>query len=171
MLRYLAPACGAAAGATRARCRMGAACCAQPLQRAVSRRPARARRGGRAQQALSWTPAAWGLWQAGGERPRPRRAQVRVFSSRDHTRALAAGDAWAAVGWSGDLLPLAERSSNVALTAPASGVPLWADLWAVPAGAAGGSEVGPAERCEPASAHAQRPAAARSWSGLRCSLA
>ncbi len=64
-----------------------------------------------------------------------------MFSSREHTRALAAGDVWAAVGWSGDLLPLAERSANIALTAPASGVPLWADLWTVPARARGGSEV------------------------------
>lgn len=67
--------------------------------------------------------------------------QVRVFSSREHMRALMAGDVWAAVGWSGDLLQLAERSGNVALTAPASGVPLWADLWTVPAGASGGSGV------------------------------
>ena len=65
--------------------------------------------------------------------------QVRVFSSREHVRALMAGDVWAVVGWSGDLLQLAERSGNVALSAPASGVPLWADLWAVPAGASGGS--------------------------------
>jgi hypothetical protein len=134
-------------------------CAGRLQQRAVSRRPARARWGRRALQALSWMPAAWRLWQAGGQRPCPRGAQVRVFSSRDHTRALAAGDVWAAVGWSGDLLPLAERSSNVALTAPASGVPLWADLWAVPAGAAGGSGVGPAERSEPVSARAQHLAA------------
>ena len=68
-----------------------------------------------------------------------------MFSSREHVRALMAGDVWAVVGWSGDLLPLAERSGNVALTAPASGVPLWADLWTVPAGASGGSGVrGPA---------------------------
>ncbi|KAK9845493.1 hypothetical protein WJX81_007872 [Elliptochloris bilobata] len=68
------------------------------------------------------------------------RQQVRVFSSREHTRALAAGDVWAVVGWSGDLLPIAERSANVTLSAPVSGVPLWADLWTVPAGASGGSQ-------------------------------
>ena len=44
--------------------------------------------------------------------------QVRVFSGRDHTRALGATDVWAAVGWSGDLIPLAERSADVALVAP-----------------------------------------------------
>ena len=67
--------------------------------------------------------------------------QVRVFSSRDHTRALGARDVWAVVGWSGDLIPLAERAGDLVLVAPASGTPLWADLWAVPAGACGGSGV------------------------------
>jgi spermidine/putrescine-binding protein len=65
--------------------------------------------------------------------------QVRLFSDRDATRALSAGDVWAVVGWSGDLLPLRQRSTNVALVAPASGTALWADVWVVPAGAAGGS--------------------------------
>ena len=69
------------------------------------------------------------------------RRQVRVFSSRDHTRALGAKDVWAVVGWSGDLIPLAERSRDVVLVAQASGTPLWADLWTVPAGARGGSGV------------------------------
>ena len=68
-------------------------------------------------------------------------AQVRVFSARDHTRALLAKDAWAAVGWSGDLVPLAERAGDLTLVAPRSGAPLWADLWAVPAGARNGSGV------------------------------
>ena len=71
----------------------------------------------------------------------PPAAQVRVFSARDHTRALLAKDAWAAVGWSGDLVPLAERAGDLTLVAPRSGAPLWADLWAVPAGARNGSGV------------------------------
>ncbi len=63
--------------------------------------------------------------------------QVRLFSSRDHTRALAANDVWAIVGSSLDLIPLASRSSNVSITAPVSGTALWADLWTVPAHASG----------------------------------
>ncbi len=63
--------------------------------------------------------------------------QVRLFSSRDHTRALAANDVWAIVGSSLDLIPLASRSSNISITAPVSGTALWADLWTVPAHASG----------------------------------
>lgn len=71
-------------------------------------------------------------------------AQVRVFSSREHTRALSAGDVFAVVGWSGDLLPLAERINDIVLVAPASGTALWADMWAVPWQAQNGSKVGSA---------------------------
>lgn len=67
--------------------------------------------------------------------------QVRVFSSREHTRALAAGDVWAVVGWSGDLVPVAERSADIKLIVPASGSALWADVWTVPAHAIHGSRV------------------------------
>ena len=68
-------------------------------------------------------------------------AQVRVFSSREHTRALAANDVWAVVGSSTDLIPLATRSADISVTAPASGTVLWADLWTVPAHATGGSQM------------------------------
>ena len=61
------------------------------------------------------------------------RRQALTFDGRDHARALAAGDALAAVGSSADLLPLALRSGAVSLMAPASGTALWADLWCVPA--------------------------------------
>jgi spermidine/putrescine-binding protein len=64
-----------------------------------------------------------------------------VFSSREHTRALGASDVWAAVGWSGNLVPQAERSADVALVAPASGTALWADVWTVPTHAMHGSRV------------------------------
>lgn len=53
---------------------------------------------------------------------------------------MIANDVWAIVGSSQDLLPLAIRSSTVSIVAPVSGVSLWADLWAVPKGASGGSE-------------------------------
>lgn len=64
-----------------------------------------------------------------------------MFSSREHTRALSASDVWAVVGWSGDLLPLAERINDVVLVAPSSGTALWADVWAVPWQAQNGSKV------------------------------
>jgi len=66
-----------------------------------------------------------------------RRAALLV-SDRDAGRALAAGDAWVVVGASPDLLPLSSRSSAVSLAAPPSGLPLWADLWCVPALTAAG---------------------------------
>lgn len=67
--------------------------------------------------------------------------QVRVFSNHEHTRALTAHDVWAVVGSSTDLSPLASRSFDVSVTAPTSGTVLWADLWAVPAHATGGSRM------------------------------
>lgn len=67
--------------------------------------------------------------------------QVRLFSNRENTRALAANDVWAIVGSSSDLIPLATRSADVSVTAPASGTALWADLWSVPAHATGGSQM------------------------------
>ena len=52
---------------------------------------------------------------------------------------LLKGDAWVAVGSSQDLIGISERMSSVSLSAPRSGVPLWADMWTVPRGAKGGS--------------------------------
>ena len=46
---------------------------------------------------------------------------------------------WATVGWSHDLVPLAERSSNVVLVSPAAGTILWSDVWVVPHKAQGAS--------------------------------
>ena len=61
--------------------------------------------------------------------------QVRLFSPSEARRALAAGDVWAWLGPSEELLPAAASSSNVRLVAPTSGTALWADLWVVPAAA------------------------------------
>ena len=66
------------------------------------------------------------------------RDQALLFSGRDHVRALAAGDALAAVGSSADIAPLALRSAAVDAVAPAGGTALWADVWAVPVFAGGG---------------------------------
>eukprot|EP00873_Tetraselmis_striata_P012654 jgi/Tetstr1/432918/TSEL_022258.t1 len=70
--------------------------------------------------------------------------QVRVFNSKEHVRALNADDCWVVVGFSDELIKLAKRSSNLKLAAPLSGTVLWADMWTVPKGAAGGSrKLGP----------------------------
>lgn len=69
-------------------------------------------------------------------------AQVKVFGSVDSSRALAAEEVDAVVGWSDDALPMAERGHDLHVAAPASGSSLWADLWCVPKGAAGGFEQG-----------------------------
>eukprot|EP00232_Nephroselmis_pyriformis_P021149 CAMPEP_0182853104 /NCGR_PEP_ID=MMETSP0034_2-20130328/522_1 /TAXON_ID=156128 /ORGANISM="Nephroselmis pyriformis, Strain CCMP717" /LENGTH=479 /DNA_ID=CAMNT_0024983855 /DNA_START=319 /DNA_END=1754 /DNA_ORIENTATION=- len=70
--------------------------------------------------------------------------QVLLYSTAQQLKALGAGDVWAAVGWSGDIIPFAQRSPNVEVVAPASGTSLWADVWVVPATAAGGDRrVGP----------------------------
>jgi len=79
--------------------------------------------------------------------------QVRLFSQSEARRALAAGDVWAWVGPSEELLPAVASSSNVRLVAPASGTALWADLWVVPAAAgtngADSAEGDAGERTEP----------------------
>jgi len=47
------------------------------------------------------------------------RQQVKLYSSNDHVRALQAGDVWAIVGWSPDLITLAERSNSVEVSVSA----------------------------------------------------
>ncbi|KAB5564325.1 hypothetical protein DKX38_004379 [Salix brachista] len=61
------------------------------------------------------------------------RKQVRLFDSLHYLKTFSTGDAWIAVGWSSDVLPIAKRMSNVAVVVPKSGTSLWADLWAIPA--------------------------------------
>jgi spermidine/putrescine-binding protein len=75
-----------------------------------------------------------GAWPQNPESPQS--PQVKVFSNTDHVRAMASGDITAVVGWSEDLLGL--RATTVTLAVPRSGTALWADLWCVPAQAAGG---------------------------------
>ncbi|KAI8466668.1 MAG: hypothetical protein J3K34DRAFT_379213, partial [Monoraphidium minutum] len=100
--------------------------------------------GGGGRHALGFNSSEADLNAAGFTRADARAAarallgQARAFSDRDHTRTLMAGDTWAVVGTSEDLVPLAERTPSLELVAPLSGTALWADLWVVPAAAAGG---------------------------------
>jgi spermidine/putrescine-binding protein len=98
---------------------------ARDLERVLGQRTARGDKSAAAAASLATTMARL-------------RAAALLVSDRDAGRALAAGDAWVTVGSSTDLGPLAARSGAVALAAPVTGVPLWADLWTVPALASGG---------------------------------
>lgn len=64
--------------------------------------------------------------------------QAKVINNKDHVRAYSAGEVDVIVGNSEDILPLAQKSSHSTLLVPASGTALWADLWCIPKGAAGG---------------------------------
>ena len=58
--------------------------------------------------------------------------QVKLYSSNNYLQALILGDAWLAVGWSTDILPLTKRYSNIKIAVPKSGTSLWTDLWVQP---------------------------------------
>ena len=60
-----------------------------------------------------------------------------LLDSAYYLKALAAGDAWVAVGYSHEILPFAMRTPGVTVVAPASGTTLWADVWTLPAARAG----------------------------------
>jgi putative spermidine/putrescine transport system substrate-binding protein len=58
--------------------------------------------------------------------------QVKLYSSDAYLQPLMLGDTWVAVGWSTDVLPLMQRSRQIAAVVPRSGTALWADLWVRP---------------------------------------
>ena len=58
--------------------------------------------------------------------------QAKLYSSEHYLEPLILGDTWAAVAWSGDVLPLLKRYPELKLVIPASGTSLWADLWVRP---------------------------------------
>jgi spermidine/putrescine-binding protein len=60
-----------------------------------------------------------------------------VYDGTHYLKALAAGHAWVAVGYSHDILPFAMRTPGITVVAPASGTTLWADVWTLPAARAG----------------------------------
>lgn len=68
------------------------------------------------------------------------REQALIFSNRDHVRAITAGDAWAVVGSSADVVQVSERINSVQSLLPLSGTALWSDLWVTPTGASGGHQ-------------------------------
>lgn len=64
--------------------------------------------------------------------------QVKLYSSDAYQQPLLLGDTWVAVGWSTDLLPLLQRTHQIAAIVPAAGTSLWAELWVRPAAQAAG---------------------------------
>ena len=76
--------------------------------------------------------------------------QIKVFSNTDHVRAMQSGEVDVVIGWSDDLVPLEQRAASAEMVVPLSGTALWADVWCVPSGAAGGAEDGEASPLLPA---------------------
>jgi putative spermidine/putrescine transport system substrate-binding protein len=61
--------------------------------------------------------------------------QALFYSSDRYVPPLLTGDAWVAVGWSGDVAGLLNRNTDLGMVVPKSGTALWADLWVQPASA------------------------------------
>lgn len=62
--------------------------------------------------------------------------QVRLYSDKHYIQPLILGDVLLAVGWSSDLMPVAQRYPYIQVVTPASGGTIWADGWVIPAGQA-----------------------------------
>lgn len=60
--------------------------------------------------------------------------QAKLYSTDAYLQPLLLGDTWVAVGWSTDVLPLMQRSQQLAAVVPQSGTALWANLWVRPIG-------------------------------------
>jgi spermidine/putrescine-binding protein len=60
---------------------------------------------------------------------------VQAYTSDAYKERLIAGQAWAAMGWSGDLCQAAAEASDVRVVIPATGTMIWMDSMAIPRGA------------------------------------
>jgi putative spermidine/putrescine transport system substrate-binding protein len=58
--------------------------------------------------------------------------QTKFYSSNAYLQPLILGDTWAAVAWSGDVLPLMQANKDIAVVVPISGTSMWVDLWVQP---------------------------------------
>jgi putative spermidine/putrescine transport system substrate-binding protein len=61
--------------------------------------------------------------------------QTLFYSSDRYVPPLLTGDAWVAVGWSGDVMNLLNRNTDLVMVVPKSGTALWADMWVQPTSA------------------------------------
>ncbi|MCW6036789.1 extracellular solute-binding protein [Spirulina subsalsa FACHB-351] len=60
--------------------------------------------------------------------------QIKFYSSTHYLQPLVIKDAWVAVGWSSDILPLMQQYPQIKAVVPASGTARWVDLWVKPQG-------------------------------------
>lgn len=60
--------------------------------------------------------------------------QIRLYSDQHYIQPLISGDVVMAVGWSSDLLPVAQRYPQIRVVVPPGGGAIWADGWVLPAG-------------------------------------
>ena len=61
-----------------------------------------------------------------------RSGQIRRFTGNDYTKDLAAGNLWACVGWSGDLVQLADSNPELEFLVPEEGGMTWSDNMLMP---------------------------------------
>ncbi|WP_439637748.1 extracellular solute-binding protein [Gloeomargarita lithophora] len=60
--------------------------------------------------------------------------QMLLYSDKHYIQPLILGDALLAVGWSSDLLPVAQRYPQIQVVVPPGGGAIWADGWVLPSG-------------------------------------
>jgi spermidine/putrescine-binding protein len=60
------------------------------------------------------------------------RPLVQAYTSDSYKERLISGDAWAALGWSGDLMQAADEGENIAVVVPEKGTMIWIDSMAIP---------------------------------------
>ena len=63
------------------------------------------------------------------------KGQIRRFTGNDYTKDLAAGNLWACVAWSGDLVQLQADNPNLEFLVPDDGGMSWSDNMLIPQGA------------------------------------
>jgi spermidine/putrescine transport system substrate-binding protein len=63
------------------------------------------------------------------------KGQIRRFTGNDYTKDLAAGNLWACVAWSGDLVQLQADNPNLEFLVPDEGGMSWSDNMLIPQGA------------------------------------
>lgn len=101
------------------------------------------------------------------------RRNTLVCDGSSYLRALACGDAWAALGPSDEILSFAQRTPGISVVFPASGSLLWADVWVLPSGRAASRAHGAGASPLLPSWHefCAAPGRARPRMGLRCGAA
>ncbi len=61
-----------------------------------------------------------------------KKGQIRKFTGNDYTKDLAAGNLWACIAWSGDLVQLQADNPNLEFLVPEEGAMTWSDNMLIP---------------------------------------